>query len=238
MFHPNGPSFFELVRQAVSSTERGYDLLADKFEYTPFRTPDEILVPTIEALTQDRPVEAALDICCGTGAAMAHLHQVCTKRLVGIDFSQGMLAEARARVGGAEGLVTPEFVCGDVLSMDFRECFDLAVCFGAQGHILPRDEGTFLERIHGALAPGGRYAFVTSEHPPKRSLGNILSRLFNAGMHVRNAVLKPEFVMYYLTFLLPEAKTQLEEQGFEVEVRSGLFDAPFGSVKLVIATRK
>ena len=43
MFHPKGPSFFELVEQALSSTERGYDLLAPKFDYTPFRTPDEIL---------------------------------------------------------------------------------------------------------------------------------------------------------------------------------------------------
>ena len=34
MFHPNGPSFFELVEQALSSTERGYDLLAPKFDYT------------------------------------------------------------------------------------------------------------------------------------------------------------------------------------------------------------
>ena len=43
MFHPDGPTFWELARQALSSTTRGYDLLAPKFDVTPFRTPDVIL---------------------------------------------------------------------------------------------------------------------------------------------------------------------------------------------------
>jgi hypothetical protein len=43
MFHPQGPTFWELARQVLSSTERGYDLLAPKFDFTPFRTPEEIL---------------------------------------------------------------------------------------------------------------------------------------------------------------------------------------------------
>jgi len=43
MFHPAGPTFWELAEQCLSSTERGYDLLAPKFDFTPFRTPDEIL---------------------------------------------------------------------------------------------------------------------------------------------------------------------------------------------------
>jgi hypothetical protein len=42
MFYPQGPTLRELAVQALSSTERGYDLLAPKFDYTPFRTPEEI----------------------------------------------------------------------------------------------------------------------------------------------------------------------------------------------------
>ena len=41
MFHPQGPTFWELARQALSSTQRGYDLLAPKFDFTPFRTPHD-----------------------------------------------------------------------------------------------------------------------------------------------------------------------------------------------------
>src|SRR5690606_27293512 len=68
MFHPGGPTFRELMRQALSSTDEGYDLLAPKFDKTPFRTPDallEAMVPHFGAA----PVRTALDVCCGTGAA-------------------------------------------------------------------------------------------------------------------------------------------------------------------------
>ncbi len=50
VFSPQGPSLRELAIQALSSVERGYDLLAPKFEYTPFRTPDGILDATADAL--------------------------------------------------------------------------------------------------------------------------------------------------------------------------------------------
>src|SRR4051794_37685152 len=66
MFHANGPTFWELAVQALSSTERGYDLLAPKFDYTPFRTPDFILSRVREHLQTLSPIAAGLDICCGT----------------------------------------------------------------------------------------------------------------------------------------------------------------------------
>ena len=95
MFHPQGPTLRELAVQALSSTERGYDLLAPKFDYTPFRTPEEILVPALSHLDRPRSIAAALDMCCGTGAALRHLRPLCRDRVVGIDFSRGMLAIAR-----------------------------------------------------------------------------------------------------------------------------------------------
>ena len=50
MFSPGGPSARELARQALSSVEGGYDLLAPKFDHTPFRTPDDMLDATAGAL--------------------------------------------------------------------------------------------------------------------------------------------------------------------------------------------
>ena len=43
MYHPKGPTILELMRQALASTERGYDLIAPKFDHTPFRTPEPVL---------------------------------------------------------------------------------------------------------------------------------------------------------------------------------------------------
>ena len=62
------------------------------------------------------------------------------------------------------------------------------------------------------------------------------ARGFNAAMRVRNAVWRPPFVMYYLTFLLPRAKALLESVGFRVEVHRGLLPAPYERHVLVVAT--
>ena len=43
--------------------------------------------------------------------------------------------------------------------------------------------------------------------------------------------------MYYLTFLLPDARELLEEAGFDVRVKEGVFAEPFGRFLLVDARR-
>ena len=166
MFHPAGPTFWELAEQCLSSTERGYDLLAPKFDYTPFRTPDEILDGLATLLGPPRSIDAALDICCGTGAAIRILRPLCRQRVVGIDFSRGMLDVARQHFPDQPGEPPVELVQGDVLTMGFREQFDLAVTVGSLGHVLPADQSRFVERIAAALKPDGRFAFVTTDMPP------------------------------------------------------------------------
>jgi SAM-dependent methyltransferase len=217
------------VRQALSSTERGYDLLAPKFDVTPFRTPDEILRGTGAYLRTDPPARA-LDLCCGTGAMLEVLSRLARDLVVGLDFSRGML-----RVAPRTGAL---LVRGDALAPPFDEAFDLVTCFSALGHFLPSEHEALVRAIRGCLRPGGRFVFATGEMPEKTSPGYWLSRGFNAAMHVRNAVWSPPFVMYYLRFLLPEARELLEAAGFEVRVREGVFTEPFGRYRLVDARRR
>jgi ubiquinone/menaquinone biosynthesis C-methylase UbiE len=96
VFSPQGPSLRELCIQALSSVERGYDLLAPKFDHTPFRTPQSILDATADALAELGSFGQGLDVCCGTGAGMLVLKPVCQGRITGVDFSAGMLAQARS----------------------------------------------------------------------------------------------------------------------------------------------
>lgn len=238
MFHPRGPTFWELARQCLSSTERGYDLLAPKFDYTPFRTPDFVLEGLAKGLGPPQSIDDGLDVCCGTGAGIGMLQPLCRRRIVGIDFSQGMLDVARGRFPESQTAPRVELVRGDVLNMDFREEFDLAVTVGSLGHILPRDEPRFIERIHAALRPGGRFAFVTTRMPPIWSPPYLLSRGFNAAMRVRNLVKRPPFIMYYLTFLLPEIARLLERQGFDVRVHDEAFTGRMRMLKAVVATKR
>jgi len=238
MFHPKGPTFFELARQALSSTERGYDLLAPKFDFTPFRTPQSIIDAVGPYVGGDRGIDAALDLCCGTGAAMRMLRPQCRRRVLGIDFSRGMLDVGRQSLADTPGDAAVELVHGDVLDMPWEAEFDVAVCFGALGHILPRDEPRFVSQIHKVLRPGGRFLFPTTYLPPHGSAAYWLCRGFNAAMHVRNALFSPSFIMFYLTFLLPEAARMLEDAGFGVEVKDDVFAPRFRALKLVIATRR
>lgn len=238
MFHAQGPTFWELARQALSSTERGYDLLAPKFDYTPFRTPDEIFDKVATHLTPLGPFDAGLDVCCGTGAAMRMLRPLCRQRVVGLDRSAGMLATARQRTADAPGAAALDFVRADALAMPFDGAFDIATCFGAFGHILPRDQPRFLGQVAAALRPGGSFVFVAAHRPRLWSPVYWLARAFNGAMHVRNLLISPPFIMFYLIFNLPRVQRMLEEQGFEVEVRDADFEPPFKVLRLVIATRR
>jgi SAM-dependent methyltransferase len=234
MFHPCGPTFRELVQQALSSTERGYDLLAPKFAYTPFRTPDEIIAVAMSCLDRAGSLATALDMCCGTGAAIQYLRPLCHDRVVGLDFSQGMLDVARRYTAGAPGDAAIELVRGNILHMPFRAAFDVAVCFGALGHILPAEQSLFVAQVAKVLKPGGRFIFVTAPMPSLWSTRYWFARGFNTMLHLRNTVLSPPFIMYYLTFLLSEAVALLIQHGFSIHVHHGMFAGRFRHLRLVI----
>lgn len=234
MFGKDGPTLLELIHQALCSTRRGYDLLAPKFDATPFRTPDEILAP---ALATIGPVDSALDLCCGTGAAMQVLRPLCRERVAGVDFSPGMLAQARIRLAAIEGADLVELIEADIFDLTYDAEFDVVCCFGALGHILPKDQSIFLQIVRRALKPGGRFVFVTGYPPSAFSPRALILRAFNAIMWVRNALIKPPFIMYYLTFLLPEIERALRSEGFGVQVQANLFEPPLERYRLVIATR-
>lgn len=236
MFHPNGPTLRELTIQALSSTDRGYDLLAPKFDFTPFRTPEALLDVAAQTIRAGGPVEDALDVCCGTGAALRHLRSVASRHVVGVDRSRGMLAQAAGQLSTAPGTATVSLFQADALSLPFERRFDVVTCFGAFGHILHDDEPRLVRELASVLKDGGRFVFITSDPPRAWHPALWMAKGFNAVMRLRNAVRRPAFVMYYLTFLLPRAQALLESEGFEVQVLREVFPAPFRRAVLVVAT--
>jgi ubiquinone/menaquinone biosynthesis C-methylase UbiE len=191
----------------------------------------------VKTLGAERSIDAALDVCCGTGAAMRHLRPLCRERVVGLDFSQGMLDEAARRLADTPGEAAVELVRGDALELPFAETFDVITCVGAFGHVEPKDEDRFVAGIARALRPGGRFVFATGERPRPTSPAFWMAHGFNAVMRVRNAVLRPPFIMYYLTFLWPEVRPLLERHGLRVEAMTGTCPPPYERVVVVVATR-
>ncbi len=237
MYGPGGPSVFELAVQCLSSVERGYDLLAEKFDRTPFRTPDEVVEAMLEYGLREHPVVDALDLCCGTGAVLSRLRPRVTGRLVGIDLSAGMLCQARERLRGVERGDAVELVHGDVCALAYEQSFDAVTCAGAFGHFLPEQLDALVAGVFRALRPGGRFVAVTSVAPEVLSARWWALHGFDAAMRARNVVWSPPFVMYYATFLWPEARGVLERAGFRVKCIDGVFAEGGEGLVVVSGTR-
>ena len=229
-----GPTLTELLIQALSSTRGGYDRLAPRFDHTPFRTPDDVLAAT--AAHHGAPVARGLYVCCGTGAETAMLRAQCTERVVGVDFSRGMLDVARRRTASAPGRAALSFVRADALELPFFGGFDLAVSFGAFGHFRRPEQPRLLAGIRRALRPGGRFVFVTGELGARDAAWWVY-RAFNGAMRIRNRLIRPRFVMYYLNFPTGEALARCDAAGLPaVAVPLGLERAP--RLRIVTAVRR
>jgi hypothetical protein len=113
-------------------------------------------------------------------------------------------------------------VRGDALELPFREEMDVVTSVGAFGHVERADEDRFVAGIVRALKPGGRFVFATSPMPKASEPWFWMAHGFNAVMRVRNAVLRPQFIMYYLTFTWPEVRQLLERHGLSTDARAGV----------------
>jgi SAM-dependent methyltransferase len=210
VFSPHGPSLRELAQQALSSVEGGYDLLAPKFDGTPFRTSDGLLDATADALAPLGPFARGLDLCCGTGAGMRVLGPLCAERVVGVDVSAGMLARARSAHPDAG------WVRADARALPFTGAFDLAVSFGALGHFLPAERPALFAGVRRALRPGGVFALPVGALPPVTSGQHWALLGFDLAMRARNALWRPPFVMYYRTCPVTAVSGDLTAAGFAV----------------------
>ncbi|MFE7167820.1 class I SAM-dependent methyltransferase [Streptomyces sp. NPDC057616] len=241
MFSPEGPSLRELAVQALSSVEHGYDLLAPKFDHTPFRTPESVLDACASALARTGPFDAGLDLACGTGAGVDVLARVCRRSVTGIDFSAGMLDVARRTVRPPEPAVS--WVRGDVRALPFAPgAFDLVVSYGAFGHFLPRELPGLFAQVHSVLRPGGSFAFPVLAPPRPTSPAYWMLLGFDLVMRVRNAVWRPPFVMYYRSFRLADVRRELRRAGFTVHLHTlpefGHRDDNSPRARMIVAVRE
>ncbi len=83
------------------------------------------------------PSTRALDVCCGTGDISFLLAEAGAEHVTGLDFSEGMLEQARRRQKGhrdPEAATRIEFVQGDALALPFDDdSFDaITVSFGVR----------------------------------------------------------------------------------------------------------
>lgn len=127
-----------------------YELWARLTEARPRRRVLELAAP--------RDGEAILEVAMGTGAQLVELgRRNPTGRTVGIELSDGMLAQARKRVAAAGIEQRVELMRADALQLPFEDqSFDLVVNSYTLD-LLPRDDiPRALTEFGRVLRPGGR----------------------------------------------------------------------------------
>lgn len=107
------------------------------------------------ALLDLRGDERVLDVACGTGhSALAAAQMVPNGRATGVDFSAGMLDQAR-RKAAAQGIGNVDFLERDMTALGFAaDTFDVAVC--AFGIFFVGDLDTQLAHVASVVKPGGK----------------------------------------------------------------------------------
>jgi demethylmenaquinone methyltransferase/2-methoxy-6-polyprenyl-1,4-benzoquinol methylase len=123
------------------------------------------------------PGDRALDVACGTGKVTAGLYDAAQPGggALGVDFSGGMINQARERRG--DDLQGLEFVQGDALDLPVEDdTFDAAtICFGMRNLV---DYRRGFAEMARAVRPGGTVVCLEITRPSSR-LGRLVGRWFD-----------------------------------------------------------
>jgi len=167
-----------------------------------------------------RPGDRVLDACCGTGDLALAARAAGAGAVVGLDFSERMLARARAKEPRIE------WVQGDVLALPFEDgSFDAAtVGFGVRN---VEDLEAGLRELRRVLRPGGRLAILEIT-TPRGPLAPFYRLWFDRVIPLLGRVLPGGAAYTYLPasvrrFPAPEALADLLARGGFAAVRFRLF---------------
>ena len=149
----------------LADVQRNYDRLARRYDGLNRLVFDRLLgLESWRGRTVDQlrlqEGQAVLDIGCGTGLNLPLLRAAVGAggRVAGLDYSEGMLREARGKVAEA-GWENVELIQGDAALLDgVGGPFDAVISTWALGIV--DDLPSALDRALGVLAPGGRFAVL------------------------------------------------------------------------------
>jgi SAM-dependent methyltransferase len=123
-----------------------------------------------------RPTDRMVDVGCGSGYATRLLAPL-VREALGIDFSESMIARARAAAAGQPNL---RFEVGNALTLEpgVLGTFDVALSVRCLINLESRDlQQRAIEKIAGLLPPGGRFIFVEGLADGRRALNALRLRM-------------------------------------------------------------
>ena len=177
-FYSPGEQRAEKVHELFDTIARRYDLMNDVMSFGLHRRWKR----RVAQLGNPRPGDRALDVCCGTGDLSISLAAQGAD-VVGLDFSEHMLAEARAKAETQSRnakLQTPKFTTGDAQSLPFADnTFDLITIGYGLRNLASWETG--LKEMVRVARPGARLIvldFGKPDNPLWRSIYFTYLKLF------------------------------------------------------------
>lgn len=187
-----------------------------------------------------------LDLCCGTGDLAIWLARLAAPetQVFGLDYSEPMLAVARAKAAKKQLPKQITFIHGDVSALPFPAAdFDvIGISFAFRNLTFKNALTTkYLSEVVRVLKPGGRFVIVESSQPPNRvirALHHFYLRAFVKRVGVIVSGNKPAY--NYLAesaakfYDAEEMGELLKKAGFRQATYKRLF---FGACAIHIATK-
>jgi demethylmenaquinone methyltransferase/2-methoxy-6-polyprenyl-1,4-benzoquinol methylase len=157
-FYQPGSGRAASVHELFSAIAPRYDLVNDLQSLGLHRYWKQRLLRAANA----GPGSKVLDLCCGTGDVASRFARS-GARVVGLDFSDRMLAVARQRNSAGRGEV--EYLCGDALRLPFGDGqFDVVTVSYGLRNLADVEAG--LREMYRVAKPGGRLLVLDFGKPP------------------------------------------------------------------------
>ena len=191
-----------------AAVEASYDSEAPTYDENPYAV--ETQRRFVERLVATCPPDGVvLDAPCGTGQYFA-LVAAAGRRVVGIDQSAGMLAQARAR-----DIAVALHQVG-LQELQFDREFDAAMTVDAMENVFPEDWPAVLANLRRAVRPGG-HIYLTVEEVPETVLDDALADLSGRGLPVvRGEVIEGDVAGYHYYPGRRQVARWLEAEGLAI----------------------
>lgn len=156
------------------------------------------------------PSSTILDAACGAGRYTRFLLEQ-GHFVVGIDQSQGMLAQATAKFPSVQ------FEKIGLQEMAYQTVFNGAICMDAMENVCPEDWSLVLSNFHRALKPHGYLYFTaeTIENADEKEIRQAFERAQQAGLPVVYGEFPDEEVYHYHP-TNQQVREWVQQAGFEI----------------------